>query len=62
MAQMFVILDQDNRDIRIPPLHGVYHARIDLERLQFTEREIRQHADTLVRMLLECLREPEQDV
>jgi hypothetical protein len=44
---------------RIPPLSDIYHAKLDLERLQFTNREIRQHADTLVRMLLECLKEPD---
>ena len=61
MAMLMVVLDEKNREWKGPPqMTGVFHAQLAIDSLEFTEAEIELHATTLVKMLLQCVRESDE--
>lgn len=55
---LLIVLDEGHHVWNGPPeMKGVYHAKLDLEKLELTDAEIELHASTLIKMLLASIQE-----
>jgi hypothetical protein len=59
MAQLIVVLNEREPPMSVDNLNvkGIYHVVLSLPKLELTEYEISAYANTMVRILLQCMQD-----